>query len=72
MKWVIFMIKLLNTWFGERMKNGNGVGFKFWELFGHNSSEISERLSLKPPPWSIIPSPINLHSHHCSESLFHL
>ena len=59
------------TWFGERMKKGNGTG-ESMPLFGQSSSDISDKLSLKPPPWSIMPSPINLHSHHWSTLLSYL
>ena len=53
------------------MKKGNGMGLPK-PVFGHSSSAISDKLSRKPPPWSMIPSPINLHSHHWSTVFSHL
>lgn len=58
------------TWLGDLMKNGRGMGAS--PFVGQSSSAMSDKLSLKPPPWSITPSDMNLHSHHWSYLEDHL
>lgn len=60
----------IHTWLGDRMKNGRGIGESPED--GHSSSAMSDRLSLKPPPWSITLSNIKLHCHHWSYREDHL
>lgn len=58
------------TWLDVRQKKGSGM-LHSAEL-GHNSSDMSDRLSRNPPPWSMMPSAMNLHSHHWSCRAGHL
>ena len=68
--WPQYIPKQKITWLGDLRKNGKGTGPS--EDEGQSSSAKSERLSRKPPPWSITPSDRNLHSHHWSYRDDHL
>lgn len=69
-RWNVWFWSAPVTWLDVRQKKGSGM-LHSAEL-GHNSSDISERLSRNPPPWSMMPSAMNLHSHHWSYRAGHL
>lgn len=68
--WNVWFWSALVTWLDVRQKKGSGMLHS--AEVGHNSSDMSDRLSRNPPPWSMMPSAINLHSHHWSYRAGHL